>query len=139
MGNLRATEDMRNVLAQGIANKINAGAGPGAIRFYTGDQPMNADELLVDQTLLGTVSFSDPCEESIRNGVLVFAEMAMAERAEGTGQAGWARIEDSERNNVFDCDVGEEGSGATIEMNTVDIVKGGPIHFTSFSITIPAG
>lgn len=140
MANLKLTDDLRNALAQGIADKINAGLdGAGTIRFYTGPQPISANNPLVAQTLLGTLFFSGPCEESIVNGVLTFAEIAMAEKAGATGVAEWARIEDSERNSVFDCDVGGPASGATIEMNTTDIVVGGPIHFTSFLVTIPAG
>ncbi len=48
-----------------------------------------------------------------------------------SGRATWARIT-NDGSAVFDCDVGELGSGAAIQLNTVELRKGGPLTFQLF-------
>ena len=145
MANMRLADTQRNAQAQAIADAINAGDGPGTLKFYTGAQPADADMAvsmqtpLGTQTLLGTLIFSDPCELPIANGLLTFSTITEDSAAHETGTATWARIEDSDGNTVFDCDVMAMGGGGAIEINTVNIVQGGPIRILSFVITIPAG
>jgi hypothetical protein len=56
--------------------------------------------------------------------------------ADATAEATWARIQDSDGNNVFDGDVGV--AAAMIILNTTSIAAGGPVRIDSFSITFPA-
>ena len=139
MANMRWADTQRNAQAQAIANAINAGAGAGTLKFYTGTQPTDADDAITTQTLLGTLTFSDPCELSIVDGLLTFDSITEDSAADATGTVTWARIEDSDGNTVFDCDVTATGGGGVIEINTTAIVIGGAIRTTSFAITIPAG
>lgn len=130
---------LRNALAQVYADVINAGTGAGTLEIYTGTQPASADDDVTTQTLLGTLTFSDPCEADVSSGVLTFDTITQDAAADATGTATWARIKDSDGNTVLDLSVGAPGSGAGIEFNTTSIVAGGPINVTSFTITIPAG
>lgn len=135
MANLRIAVAVRNSMMTAMLNAIDAGAGPGTIKFYTGTQPANGDAALSGNTLLGTLTFSDP-SGTVATGTLTFSAITEDSVADATGTATWARIQDSVGTNVDDVDVGT--SGATINLNTVAIVAGGPIRITSGSISIPA-
>jgi hypothetical protein len=136
MANLRVTLALRNARLDGLKTAIDAGAGPGLIKIYSGTQPANADAALSGNTLIGTLTFTDPSAPAASGGVLTFSPIAQDVSADQTLVATWARITDSTGAQVFDCDVAQ--SGATINLNTVSIVTGGPIQISSFTITDPA-
>jgi len=137
MANMRLATPTRNALAQRFQVLLDAGAGNGTIKIYTGTQPASADDGIGGATLLGTLTFSKPSAPAASGGVLTFSSITQDDAADTTGTATWARIADSAGNTIFDCDVGT--SGATINLNTTSIVAGGPISVTSFTITVPAG
>jgi len=111
--------------------------GAGTIKIYDGSQPADADTALSGQTLLAELTFADPSAPAAVNGLLTFNAIVEDSSADATGTATWARIEDSNSNTIFDCDVGT--SGATINLNSVAIVISGPVSITSFTVTVPAG
>jgi hypothetical protein len=133
MANVRVTAALRNARLDAIKTAIDAGAGAGTIKIYTGTQPANADAGLSGNTLLGTLTFTDPSAPGAASGVLTFSAITQDTAADATGTATWARIADSTGATVFDCDVGT--SGATINLNTTSIVTGGPIQISSFTLT----
>jgi hypothetical protein len=135
MANVRITQTLRNAMLAPMLAAIDAGAGPGTIKFYTGTQPANGDAALSGNTLLGTLTCTDPAG-AIATGTLTFSPITEDSVADATGTATWARFQDSTGANCFDVDVAT--SGATINLNTVSIVAGGPIRITSGSISIPA-
>ena len=137
MANFRIADLSRAQLAQQLQIDIDAGAGPGTIKIYDGAQPANADTAVGGQTLLAELTFGDPSAGAASAGLLTFNSIAQDASANATGTATWARIEDSNSNTVFDCDVG--ASGATINLNTVSIVIAGTVSITSFTVTVPAG
>jgi len=138
MANFRVADLTRNQLAQQIQIDVDAGAGAGTIKIYDGTQPSDADDSLPSgTTLLAQLTFADPSAPAAVSGVLTFNAITEDSSADATGTATWARIEDSNSNTVFDCDVGT--SGATINLNSVAIVIGGPVSITSFTVTVPAG
>lgn len=128
-----ATTIRNNMLTQ-ILNAIDAGAGAGTIKIYTGTRPATGGALS-GNTLLGTLTFSDPCAASPSGGVLTFNAIIQDAAADATGTATWARIEDSAGTFVYDASVGT--SGADINLSSVSITAGGPISVTSASITAP--
>ena len=135
MANVRIAATIRSSMVTQILNAIDADAGAGTIKIYTGTQPANGDAALSGNTLLGTLTFS-VTSGSVTTGTLTFSAITDDSSADATGTATWARIQDNSGDNVFDCDVGT--SGATINLNTTSIVAGGPIQITSGSISIPA-
>ena len=137
MANFRIADLSRNQLAQQIQIDLDAGAGPGTIKIYDGAQPADADTALSGQVLLAQLTFNDPSAPAASAGVLTFSSITEDSAADATGTATWARMEDSNSNTVFDCDVGM--SGTTIILNTVSIVVDGPVAITSFTVTVPAG
>ena len=137
MANFRIADNSRNQLAQQIQVDLDAGAGAGTIKIYDGSQPADADTALSGQTLLAQLTFGDPSAGAASAGVLTFNAITEDSAADATGTATWARMEDSDSNTVFDCDVGT--TGTTIILNTVSIVVDGPVDITSFTVTVPAG
>ena len=135
MANLRLATPSRNAMLTGLASLLDG----GLIEIYSGTQPTTANDAPGAGTKLATLQLPNPVEASITNGVLTMGSITEDSSADATGAAAWARVRGGDTNNetVFDCDVGT--SGATINLNTVSIVVGGPVRITSFTLTQPAG
>lgn len=125
-----ATTIRNNRLTQ-ILNAIDAGAGAGVLEIWTAPRP--ATGAAPAGTLLGTLTFSDPCAAAPSNGVLTFNGITADSSADNSGTAVWARVKDSNGNFVADCSVGT--SGADINLSSVSITQLGPISVTSGTIT----
>jgi len=136
VANVRILATVRNTMLDAINTAMNAGAGAALIRIYSGTQPANADTALSGNTLLATLTCSDPAAAAASGGVLTFSAITQDSSADATGTATFARIVDSNGNTVFDCDVNT--SAATLIINTTSIVTGGPVSITSFTLTIAA-
>jgi len=122
---------------------IDAGAGSGYVEIYAADGdgvPANANTAITDQTLLGTLTFSDPAfGDANSSGVATASSITGDTSADASGTAAWARIYDSDDNVICDVDVGATSSGKTIELNSTTIVAGGTIDITAFTFTMPSG
>ena len=138
MANFRVTAATRNSALNTIRDAVDAGAGAGTIAVYDGTQPANADAALAGNTLLGTLTCSDPSAPGAAAGTLTLSAIAEDAAADATGTASFARIRDSNSATVFDCDISATGGGGTLQLNTTSIVIGGPIRITSFTISIAA-
>lgn len=124
---------VRNARLTAIITAIDGGAGAGTIKLYTGTRPATGGAI-TSQTLLGTLTFSDPCG-TVSGGVLTFSTVTGDSSADADGTAAWARIADSTGTFVADVGVGVSGSGMEVIMNTTAIVAGGSIDITSAQIT----
>lgn len=126
----------RNAAANAIRDLIDAGSGAGTLRVYTGTQPATP-QTGASGTLLGTLTFSDPCAPNASVGVVTFSAITQDSAADAGGAAGWARLADSAGNAVIDVEVSATGGGGALQLNTVTIVAGGPITVTSLTLTMP--
>ena len=136
MAIIRFVTAVKNSALDTIKTAIDAGAGAGTIKIYTGTQPTTAADAVTTQTLLGTLTFSDPCGTSAA-GVLTMSAITQDSSADATGTATWARIADSTGSTVCDVDVTATGGGGYVQMASTSITAGGPIAFNSFTITLP--
>lgn len=127
---------VKNSALDTVKAAIDAGAGAGTIKIYNGTQPTSPADAITTQTLLGTLTFSDPCGTSA-SGTLTMSAITQDSSADATGTATWARIADSTGTTVFDCDVTATGGGGTIQFNTTSFVAGGPILISAFTISVP--
>ena len=137
MTNMRLATDTRNKACDGCVDDIDAGAGAGTIKIYDGTQPASANTAVSTQTLLATLTFSDPAFGAASSGVATASAITSDSSADATGTASWARIADSDGNTVFDCDVGT--SATTIVLNSASITSGGTVACTAFTVTQPSG
>ena len=136
MAIIRFVNAVKNSALDTIKTAIDAGAGAGTIKIYTGTQPTTAADAITVQVLLGTLTFSDPCGTSA-SGTLTMSAITQDSAADATGTATWARIADSTGATVCDVDVTATGGGGTLQFNTTSFVIGGPILISSFTITVP--
>lgn len=137
MANLRLATASQAAMLNAIRDKIDAGAGAGTIKFYTASQPANANTAISGQTLIGTLTYSDPAASTTSTDTLTFSAITDDSTADASGTITWARIADSTGATVFDCDVNT--SGATINMSSVAVNAGDILRITSFTLTQPAG
>ena len=75
-----ATALKEQVLAP-VAAAIDAGPAAGTIKIYTGTMPADCATAVTTQTLLGTLTFSDPCG-TIGSGALTLGALKKGEPAD---------------------------------------------------------
>lgn len=134
MATINLATAIRNARLQAIATAIDAGTGPGLLHFYDAPKP-SAGAAITTQTLLGSVTFADPCAASIADGILTFSALTSDSNADADGICAWARATDSAGGWVADFDVTVTGGGGAIQLNSVTVYAGGTISITTRTIT----
>ena len=140
MAFVHITTALRNAMADAVTTAIDAGSGAGYIEIYEDDGdgiPATANVAVTDQTLLGTLTFSDPSFGSASSGVITASSITGETSADATGTAAWARIYDSDDTVICDVDVGT--SATSIILSSTAITAAGTIDLTSFTFTMPDG
>lgn len=128
----------RNAAANAVADLVDAGAGSGLVRIYTGTQPANAD-LAPTGTLLATFTTNDPAFGTSGTGTANFIVVpAISTTGVAPGDAGWFRVFDSTGATVLDGSVTATGGGGDLIMNTVTVSIGLALQLTAGTITMPA-
>lgn len=118
-----------------IKTAIDAGSGAGILELYNGTIPGTADTAVTTQTKLGTLTFSDPCG-AVAAGVFTASAITQDSSADASGTVSWGRIKDSTGATVCDIDVTSTGGGGLLQLNTVNVVAGGPIIVTAFTLNV---
>ncbi len=136
MAIIRFVTTAKNNALDTLKTAIDAGSGAGTIKVYNGTQPTSANDAITTQTLLATLTFSDPCGTT-SSGTLTMSAITQDSAADATGTATWARIADSSGSTVFDVEVTVTGAGGTLQFNTTSFVIGGPVLISSFTVTVP--
>ena len=70
----------RNAACDAVVDLLDAGAGAGTIKIYTGSQPASANDA-ASGTLLATITLSDPAFGAASTGVATMAGTPLS----GTG------------------------------------------------------
>lgn len=134
---VRLSTAARNASTNAVVGLVDAGAGAGTIKIYSGAQPANADTP-ASGTLLATVTLADPAFAASSSGTATGADPA-AVTASATGTAGWFRVTDSAGAAVFDGSVTASGSGGDMQLSSTSLTSGGSVDITSLSYATPAG
>ena len=135
MAIIRFAVAVKNSTLTQIRDAIDAGPAGGTCKIYTGTQPNDVATGLSGNTLLGTLTFADPCG-SVSAGVLTMSPITQDSSADAGGVATWARIADSTGSAVMDIDISTTGGGGTLQLNTTNIVIAGPILINTFLIQV---
>jgi len=122
---------LRNDRLQLVVDKLDAGSTGAEIRLYGGLRPSTAG---LTTSLIGTCTCSKPAG-TISNGVFTLSSITGDVSADSTGTITWARFVDSDGLFVMDINCGETGGSEELLFNTTDVIVGGLINVTSFSIT----
>lgn len=127
---------VKNSMLTPIRDAIDAGSGAGTIKIYTSPMATLPSDAISSQTLLGTLTFSDPSGATPSGGVFTASAITQDSSADATGTAAWARILDSNSVVVADIDITVSGGGGAMQMNTTSVVIGGPILISAFTVTL---
>lgn len=136
MAILHFSTAVKNASLIPIRDAIDAGSGPGTVKIYSGTIPADCATSITSQVLLGTLTFSDPCG-TVASGALTMNAITQDSSADATGVASFARVQDSTGAVVMDFDASTTGGGGVLQLNTTNIVIGGPILISSFVLSVP--
>lgn len=122
-----------------IVDSVDAGAGPGILRIYSGTVPANVDTALGAQVILAELTMSDPAfgaAVDANPGATATADpIADDVSANATGTASFFRIFDS--NGVARIQGTCGTSGAELILNSVAIQAGALVEVLSLTVTMP--
>jgi hypothetical protein len=128
----------RNAAANAVADLIDAGAGSGLLRIYSGSQPASAD-LAATGTLLATFILNDPAFGSAGSGTTTLSVApSLSTTGLAAGDAGWFRAVDSTGATVLDGSVTAAGGGGDLIVSTITVSIGLTLQLTAGTITMPA-
>ena len=126
---------VRTAQCKALADRLDAGAGAGTIKIYTGSKPATADDTATG-TLLATVTLIKPAFGAPSSGVANLADPA-AVTAVASGTAGWFRAADSTGATVMDGTVTATGGGGDLTLSTTSITTGLQVDITGGTLTQP--
>ena len=126
-------DTIRTARATAILTAMDAGSGPAVMKFYTATQPAKG-AAITDQTLLGTVTCSDPAG-TVTSGVLTLSAISDDSLADADGVATWARVLDSDGAFIMDITVTNNAGTGPIKMVSTQIYAGGIIRVASAVFT----
>lgn len=126
----------RTAMCNALVDGLDAGAGAGTIKIYSGTRPANPDTAITG-TLLATVTCIDPAFGNATNGVATLSDPASV-TAVATGTATHFRAADSTGAAVFDGDVTATGGGGDLTLTTTAITSGLSVDITGGTVTVPA-
>lgn len=112
-----------------VRDAVDAGAGAGLIRIYSGTRPATGGSAT---TLGAELTCSDP-SGTIASGVLTFSAITADSSADNSITATWGRVVDSTATFVLDFNVGT--SGSDLNLNTTTITSGVNVAISSLVLT----
>lgn len=133
----RISTAARNASAQAVGLLVDADAGAGTLKIYSGTTPANGDTDPAG-TLLATVAFSVTSFTGPAVGVITFTDPAPVTGV-AAGTAGCYVVEDASGDNVFVGDVTATGGGGSLELATTTMSVGLTVDISTFTYTQPAG
>lgn len=129
------------VICDAVVDSVDAGAGPGVLRIYSGSVPALVDTALGAQVLLAQLTMSDPAFgaafDANPSATATASAITDDTAADATGTASFFRILDS--NGVVRIQGTVGTSGAELIMNSVAIQIGALVKVTSLTVTMPEG
>lgn len=130
---IQLSEALRNARLDLIAAAIDGASAPGRLLLYSGSRP-NAGAAMTTQTLLVAITLPRPLAAPAQGGVLTLAPVAET-LASASGIAAWARIVNGDGLWLADASVGEVGSGADVEIDALELYRGGAVNVLAASLS----
>jgi hypothetical protein len=125
----------RTAKAAAAVGLLDAGAGPGTIKVYTGTQPATPATAPTGTHLL-TFTLNDPAYSVADPGLATLdVDPAVAATGLDAGEAGWFRAADSAGNAILDGVCGT--SGQQLNLNTTTVSVGLTVTVTSGTYSQP--
>ena len=139
MATIKFRDTTKTAVLNAIKTDIDSGGAAAKLRIYSGSIPATPDTAATG-TLLSELTLSYPMGSITGSGAtlaLEFGAITQDSAANATGVAGYARVVTSGGTSIYDCDVSTTGGGGTLQLNTTNIVAGGPVLVTAFTISVP--
>lgn len=128
----------RNAMSNTMTTQVDAGAGAGLVKVYSGSQPASAD-VAATGTLLATFTLNDPSFGTSAAGTITLdVSPTVTTTGAAAGDAGWFRATDSTGATVMDGSVTVTGGGGDMTMSTITVSVGLTLQLTAGTITTPA-
>ena len=137
---MATTVGFANATRTGMLNAITTAIGAvGLVRIYAGTRPATCDTATSSNTVLAELPMANPAAPDVTTSTYVWTASAITQdtTANATDVASWARVWGQTGSTVAVFDVDVATSGAGINLNTTQIVSGGPVQITAFTITLP--
>lgn len=137
----RIKQSVAAAACNAVVDSLDAGVGAGYIEIRTGAQPASPDAAATG-TLLGTLTLSDPAfgaATTANPSVATASAITSDTTADASGTAGWFRAYDSAASAVIDGSITGTGGGGDMELDDVNIVAGGTIAVSSWTVSMPTG
>lgn len=121
---------LRNSRLDEITALLDADAGAGYLRIYSGTRPATGGAVT---TLLAELTMSVTSFPAAAAGTMTANSITDDSSANATGTATWFRMVDNSGDHILDGDVGT--SGSDLNLSSTAIVTGGTVSVTSFALT----
>lgn len=134
----RLSTAVRNAMVDGMVDLADAGSGAGTVEIRDGSQPAGPASSASGTTLLATLTLGDPAFGAASGGTATAASITGDNSADASGTATWFRVKDSSGNALWDGSCSESGGGGDMILDDTDIVMGGEVNISSWTVTQPA-
>lgn len=127
--------DTRIARLQALADRLDAGAGPGKLRLYTAPQPDPGAP--ATGTLLAEIILAAPCGSvaEVDGSPRLTLTLPPAAMALWDGDVAWGRLVDGDNAWVGDGDAGALDSAAFIRLANAHVYGGGLVGLAAAVIT----
>ncbi len=133
----RVSTAVRNAMLDAARGLLDAGAGAGKLRIYTGSQPGGGPSASATGTLLVEIALNDPAFDAAASGAAAAdVSPALSALATATGTAGWARLLDSNNVAIVDGSVTGSGGGGNLIIDNTAVVSGAAVSITSLGLAV---
>ena len=132
---IRLSTSARNAAAAAVLGLIDADAGAGTLKIYSGAQPAAGDGE-GQGTLLATIAWTDPAFGAPVNGVATAGDPP-AVTGIAAGTAASFVVEDASGDNVFNGTVTDTLGNGDLKLATTTISVGVTVDITGFTYTQP--
>lgn len=127
-------------LADVVTAAVDAGAGAGLLRVYTGTRPAGPDTAVTDQVLLAEFALPTPLAPAATAGVATWDFSTAPEATTvAAGTAAWFRILDSDETAALDGDVGTTAAPGDVTFDAVVWASGATVSLSEGTYTQPDG
>lgn len=124
----------QNASVAGITALLNG----GTVQIRTGSQPATVGTAATG-TLLGTLTLSATAFGAPTSGTASANAITGDTSADASGTAGWFRAISSGATAIIDGTITASGGGGEMIISNVNVVAGGTLDISSWSITQGAG
>lgn len=132
---LSVSAALASAMANQVTALVDAGAGPGTLKVYTGAKPATV-ATAASGTLLATFTLADPALAAAVAGVATADfDPDLSATVAADGDAGWFRIADSAGVAHIDGTCGT--AGEDLNFLSVTWATGGAVNLTTGTFTMP--